>query len=221
MNTSTDVERLEEPAQLRALLETRADALGIPITVGDAWIDAVLEREIRVPAPDYLACRRYYDTHPAEFSSGELVEASHVLFAVLPGADVRALVGQAEGTLRRLRAAPEFFEAVAAEFSNCPSGAQGGRLGQLRRGEIVPEIESVLFEGDELGVLPRLVRSRHGLHILRVDHRVKGERLAFEQARAAVEVRLTGLAWEIAARQFVTLLLRGQGAVGETSPLVQ
>lgn len=221
MNANTDVDRLEDPAQLRALLEARAGALGIPVTEGDAWIDAVLDREIRVPAPDDVACRRYYDSHPAEFSPGDLVEASHILFAVLPGADVQALVGQAEGTLRRVKAAPETFETVAAEFSNCPSGEQGGRLGQLRRGEVVPEIESVLFEGDDLGVLPRLVRSRHGLHILRVDHRVKGERLTFEQARGAVEVRLTGLAWEIAARQFAALLLRRQGAGGETSPLVQ
>lgn len=221
MDLTTDAATIDDPAQLRMLLQARAEALGIPVTDGDDWIDTVLDREIRVPKPDDTACRRYYESHPGEFSSGDLVEAAHILFAVVPGTDVKALVGQAEGTLRRVRAAPETFEAVAGDFSNCPSGAQGGRLGQLRRGEIVPELESVLFDGEDLGVLPRLVRSRHGLHVLRVDHRVRGERLTFEQARPAVEVRLTGLAWEIAARQFVTLLLRGENASGEISPLVQ
>ena len=221
MNQTTNAVPIEDAAQLRLRLEARARLLGIQVSDDDEWIDAVLDREIHVPTPDDTACRHYYATHPAEFSSGDLVEASHILFAVLPGTDVQALIGQAEGTLRRVRAAPETFEAVAAEFSNCPSGVQGGRLGQLRRGEVVPELESVLFDGEDLGVLPRLVRSRHGLHVLRVDHRVRGERLGFEQARAAVEIRLTGLAWEIAARQFVTLLERGPGARGGISPLVQ
>jgi len=221
MDTRTESGMVEDPAPLRALLADRARALRIPTDDGDAWIDAVLDREITVPVPDDTACRRYYEAHPAEFSSGDLVEAAHILFAVLPGADVQALVGQAEGTLRRVRASPETFEAVAAESSNCPSGAQGGRLGQLRRGEVVPELESVLFEGADVGVLPRLARSRHGLHVLRVDHRIQGQRLPFERARPAIEARLTGLAWEIAARQYITLLRRRQDAGGDISPLVQ
>lgn len=221
MNATTTPDAAVDPAQLRAWLAARADDLGIATDDGDDWIDAVLAREISVPTPDDTACRRWYDAHPNEFSSGDLVEAAHILFAVTPGVDVRALVHQAESTLLRVREAPETFDTVAGQFSNCPSGKQGGRLGQLRRGEVVPEFESALFDGTELGVLPRLVRSRYGLHVVRVDHRIAGQRLPFEQVRADIEARLTGLAWETAARQYVTILARGHGVDADASPLVQ
>ena len=221
MNTTTQNETAADPALLRGWLAARADALGVEVDDGDDWIDAVLAREITVPSPDETACRRYYESHPVEFSSGDLVEAAHILFAVTPGVDIRALVQQAESTLHRVREAPDTFETVAGEFSNCPSGKQGGRLGQLRRGEVVPEFESALFDGTDLGVLPRLVRSRYGLHVVRVDHRVAGKVLPFEQVRADIEARITGRAWEAAARQYVEILARGQNADGAVSPLVQ
>lgn len=221
MNTNSDPDMTDGPDVLRSWLAGRAATLGLPVGDDDAWIDAVLERDVQVPAVDDVACRRYYDAHPREFSSGDLVEAAHILFAVTRDTDVRALVHQAESTLRRLQESPASFDAVAAEFSNCPSGVHGGRLGQLRRGEVVPEIEAVLFDSDDVGVLPRLARSRHGLHILRVDHRVRGERVPFEQARADIEVRLAGLAWTTAARQYIAMLARGRTDDVAVSPLVQ
>lgn len=40
---------------------------------------------------------------------------------------------------------PERFASIAAEVSNCPSGQQGGNLGQTGYGDTVPEFEKVLF----------------------------------------------------------------------------
>ena len=49
---------------------------------------------------------------------------------------------------------------MAASTSNCPSGAQGGDLGWLRREDVAPELARELFGQAEIGVLPRLVHSR-------------------------------------------------------------
>jgi protein-disulfide isomerase len=57
------------------------------------------------------------------------------------------------------------FDALAQEYSNCPSAAQGGELGRVTRGELVPEFESVLFTllpGQVSGV----VESPFGFHVI-------------------------------------------------------
>ena len=62
--------------------------------------------------------------------------------AVCESPEIRS---QAEQTLNELLRQPDRFDAVAREMSNCPSGQHGGNLGQLGRGETVPEFERVLF----------------------------------------------------------------------------
>ncbi len=64
----------------------------------------------------------------------DLVYARHILFQVTPGARVRA---RAERTLADLLQTPERFDAVARELFNCPSGQEGGNLGQIGRGDTV------------------------------------------------------------------------------------
>ena len=66
------------------------------------------------------------------------------------------------------------FAAAAAELSNCPSGAQGGDLAWLTRDDCAPEFAREVFAGPEIGVLPRLVHSRFGLHVVEVQARGAG-----------------------------------------------
>lgn len=208
---------------IRALLLSRADELGMDGESDDGRIEALLEREVTVPQPTEAECRRHYDRNAAQFTADELVEAAHILFAVTPGVDVRALLHQAESTLMRLRDEPDTFGQAAEQLSNCPSGKQGGRLGQIGRNDVVPELRDVLFDPAIEGIAPRLVRSRYGLHVVRIDHRVPGRKVPFEEVRGTIEAQLTGLAWETAARQYVEMLRRGtQGTLGvDVSPLVQ
>src|SRR5690242_1739879 len=76
---------------VRALLLDRARALDIAgeeDPADDAGCDAIverlLEREAPVPQPTEQECRTYYESHREEFRSGELVEAAHILLAVMP-----------------------------------------------------------------------------------------------------------------------------------------
>lgn len=194
-------------------------------------IEALLAREIPLPEPDEAACRRYYDAHPQRFAQGERVRAAHILLAVTPGVDVAALRAHAEGLLVRLRCEDEAaFAAAAAENSNCPSGEQGGVLGWLTRDECLPEIASLLFAQDEvsrhLGVLPRLLSSRHGFHILRVDEREAGVVQSYALVKGSVAALLRHQLGVTAMRQYLDLLagqaqLQGVDLVQADSPLVQ
>ena len=149
----------------------------------EAVIERLLAREVRTPEPTEDECRRHYEAHAARFVAGELVAASHILFALTPGTPVQALRERAGATLAELVADPSLFAARAGELSNCPSGAQGGSLGQFGRGEMAPEFEKSIFDTQATGVLPSLVATRHGFHIVQVEQRLPGRQLPFESVR--------------------------------------
>lgn len=62
------------------------------------------------------------------------------------------------------------FTAVAKEHSNCPSGAQGGDLGEFGQGQMVPEFDQVVFN-DELNTVHGPVKTQFGYHLLEVTSR--------------------------------------------------
>src|SRR5690606_21219322 len=126
--------------------------------------------------------------------------------------DVAALLAHAEPLLLQLRSrrpgpeADEAFAAAARSHSNCPSGEHGGDLGWLRRDECAPEFASEIFGHPSIGVLPQLVRSRFGLHVVEVLERDAGPVPAFEEVRDAVEAALRRQSWVTALRQYVQVL---------------
>ncbi len=216
---------------VRALLLQRARELGLAgenlrPDAEDAMIGRVLDAEVHTPIPGEAECRRYFDTHAERFNSGELVEARHILFAVTPGTPVAALRARAEAIATELMVDPARFAACAAEFSNCPSGAQGGNLGQFGRGRMAPEFEKAVFGTSATGVLPGLVQTRYGFHIVQVERRVAGRRLDFDLVRERIAAYLTSRVQERALRQYLRVLaaqarIEGADLEAAASPLVQ
>jgi peptidyl-prolyl cis-trans isomerase C len=171
-------------------------------------------------------CRRYYDAHPDEFTSGELALARHILFQVTPGTPVPALRAKAELVLAELARDPARFAGFAREYSNCPSGGHGGNLGQLARGDTVPDFEQAPFNGAYTGIYPQLVKTRFGFHILAVDRREPGRRVPFEAARECIAERMRSRAQRTALAQYVKVLagqaeVRGADLATAVTPLVQ
>ena len=62
------------------------------------------------------------------------------------------------------------FGELAAEHSNCPSGKQGGDLGQFSPGQMVPEFDSVVFK-EEVGKVHGPVKTQFGYHLLEITSR--------------------------------------------------
>ncbi|MBA2723976.1 MAG: peptidylprolyl isomerase [Methylibium sp.] len=225
-------ELLRQAAQAAGFLDA-ADACGADGATSEAAtaaIEALLERAVPLPEPSQEACRRYYAAHEPLYRTGEQVRVRHVLFAVTPGVDVVALRKRAEMAMLEVRcfdgsAAPS-FDAVAAKLSNCPSGASGGDLGWLTSADCAPEFARELFASKEVGVLPRLVHSRFGLHVVEVLEREAGTQQPFESVRGAVETALRQQVFVAAMRQFLQVLA-GQAQVegvdldAAQTPLVQ
>lgn len=215
---------------VRELLRQRAVTLGLigeGALIDDDTIDALLLCELtHIPDADREACERYYAHHAARFRRNEIVYASHILFAVTNGVPLVPLRGRAEAALASMLAAPETFEAVAREMSNCPSAGVGGSLGELMRGDTVPEFESAVFDTQDIGVLRRLVNTRFGFHIVRVERRVEGDTIPFAEVASSIAAFLSERVRRNAIRQYLSILagsarLDGVELGGVNSPLVQ
>ena len=224
-------ELLRQAAQQAGLLSADdvPGALGAISTEASDAIEQLLDRELPVPDPSEEACRRYHEAHPAAHARGERAQLRHVLFAVTPGVDVKQLRLRAEALLIDLRCADDGgakFAEAAAQWSNCPSGQQGGDLGWLTRADCAPEFAREVFGSAEIGVLARLVHSRFGLHVVEVVAREAGQQPAFEDVRQAIALTLRQQAWVNALRQYLQLLagaavVEGVALDAADSPLVQ
>lgn len=152
----------------------------------DDALDALLALEAAVPEPSEEELRRFHAQNAALFRVGERVHAAHILFEVRSVRLADALHDRAQAVLERCHEEPSYFAAAARELSNCPSGASGGDLGWLSRGESVPEFERVIFAARETGLWPRPIPTRYGWHLLRIIDRDEGRPLPFDSARAQV-----------------------------------
>ncbi len=192
----------------------------------DAGIDRLLAQAVKAPTPSEEECRRYYDNHPERFRSGDLVEASHILFQVTDKVPLGALRQKAQEILERVLDDPASFEQCARDYSNCPSGDLGGNLGQLTRGQAVPEFERAVFALESGEIAKRLVETRFGLHIVRVQRKATGAQLPFELVKESIARFLTDYAKTKATRQYLEILLgqmdiQGVELSNAATPLVQ
>ena len=224
---------------IRELLVQEADRLGIdadPIedeegrreTPQEARYRALLEREVVVPRADETACRRYYEQNRRRFRSPDLFEPAHILLPAAPG-DIKAREAArrtAAALLDLLRADREAFAALAKEHSACPSGEQGGNLGQIGLGQTVAEFEAALRIMEPGTVHPEPVETRYGLHIVRLDRRIDGRELPFEAVHERIADYLDTAVHFRALQQYVSVLagravVTGVDLAGATGPLVQ
>jgi peptidyl-prolyl cis-trans isomerase C len=223
---------------VRALLLQRARELGVAAeprcedglreTEEEARIRALLEAEVRTPTADEDTCRRYYHANRTRFRSPDLFEPAHILFKA-PSDDAAAharALERAAGVLADVQRAPDRFESLARALSECPSAGEGGRLGQVARGDTTPEFEAALLSLEAGQICPAPVSTRYGVHIVRLDRKVAGDVLPFEPVRERIAAYLEASAWRRAVAQYVALLagrarITGIAMPGAASPLVQ
>lgn len=203
---------------IRELLLQRAHALALapaPVrdeqgreeTVEEALIRQVLQTEAPIQEPTDAECRRVYDAMPQRFRLPETYEASHILVA--PAEQTEAAWADAEARAAHLVAAMQDgadFAVLASAHSDCPSSAEGGALGKLRRGDLARELEDALLTLDVGAVTPTSVRTKFGWHIVRLDRRSKPELAPYETVREFVFAALCERASVAASARYLRAL---------------
>ena len=105
-------------------------------------------------------------------------------------------------------------------FVSWPAGSVEGR------DDCAPEFSKSVFEPGPLGVLPRLVKTRFGFHVVFIERRIEGRLMPFDAVRPQIEGFLAERVSLKAAQQYVMLLagaaeIEGVAFESATSALVQ
>ncbi len=64
------------------------------------------------------------------------------------------------------------FADLAKQHSKCPSGQEGGSLGEFAKGAMVPEFDQVVFGDLPIGEVSEPVKTQFGYHLLIVEKRI-------------------------------------------------
>ncbi len=125
--------------------------------------------------------KAYYDEHAAELMGGETVNASHILVAEEE---------LAKELLAKIEAGEITFEDAAKAHSTCPSGQEGGSLGDFTRGQMVPEFDQACFSM-EIGETRGPVKTQFGYHLIRLNGKKEAEQIPFAQIKEELRSRVT------------------------------
>lgn len=151
-----------EDVTRRTLVKSLFDKILNPITVSDAEI------------------KEFYNKNLSNFVSPAQFHAHHIL--VKEEADAKAL-------MEKLTKEPAKFEELAKTSSTCPSGSQGGDLGDFSEGQMVAEFENACKTA-EIGKIAGPVKTQFGYHIIRVDSRTDAGTMKLEEVQENIRRQL-------------------------------
>ena len=173
-----------------------------------ASIQNLLERKVlkglRVNDQEVHA---FYVGNPDKFTTPEQVRARHILVQAdsATSAEDRARArATAEEILALVRAGAD-FEALAGQRSQDATSAQGGDLGWVARGKMVPEFEAVAFALRD-GEVSGLVETVFGFHVIRTEGRRGGEPVPEAKVREEIRKHLLGEKQKTAVRAAIDSL---------------
>ena len=121
-----------------------------------------------------------YNINPDNFSKPETVSAKHIL---VDSEDV------CNEILAQIQNGEKTFEDAAKESSTCPSGQQGGDLGEFGKGQMVKEFEEAAFAA-EIGAIVGPVQTQFGFHLIKVEAKSEAETLAFDVVKEQIKKNL-------------------------------
>lgn len=162
----------------------------------ELMFDAVMQRvSTQVAGVSDVDARLYYEMHLDKFTQPELRTARHILITVNPEYPENtrgAALARMEQLVDKLAGRANRFSQFAQRHSECPTAMEGGKLGEVKQGQLYPELDAVLFSMQE-GEISSIIESEMGFHILLCEKIKAGKRVAFakveEKIRALLEER--------------------------------
>ncbi len=205
---------------LHQLLLQQAQESGFDTANEGQAIGALLDKELQFVPADEAACIAYYEANQQQFKQGDSAKASHILFPLGSGDELAATLARAkaEGVLAEVQANPSRFADLAREHSTCPSGKQGGDLGQFGRGQMVPEFEQAVFGTDAGQITPHLVETQFGYHIIQVTERSEGGQISLDEVKPRLQQYLNEMAARQAMHDYLNTLVQAADIKGYSMP---
>lgn len=117
--------------------------------------------------------KKYYDEHKDQFVAGLTFNASHIL---VDSED------KANELLAQIKAGEITFAEAAEKHSTCPSGKNGGNLGDFGQGQMVPEFENACA-AMEVGEISAPVQTQFGYHLIQLNKKEEGGEMSYEEVK--------------------------------------
>jgi peptidyl-prolyl cis-trans isomerase SurA len=153
---------------------------------------------------------KYYEEHKAEFKSPESVHLAEILVSTeaKPNAakpDEAAAEAKAKSLLDEIKAGAKFEDVAKKSSDDAASAPQGGDLGVFKKGELSPELETLVY-ALQPGQTTDVIRTKQGFIILKVlEHKPEGM-MTEKEAENEIQERLYYEKLQPAVREFLTQL---------------
>ena len=149
---------------------------------------------------------RYYEAHKQDYAQQESERLSEILISTGTGGDdpakVAAAKAKADDIEARLHAGGDFAQ-LARSFSDGPTAAEGGDLGQYKRGQLGKLLEDKTF-GLNSGQYTDPILTRQGYIILKVVQHMAGGPQPFKDVTQDVEEAYYMSRMEPAIREYLS-----------------
>ena len=185
---ATSEEFDEEMANRNFTEETLRANMRKQLTI-QTYLDKAIVSSIEI---DEARTRKYYEENPDSFKEDEQVKASHILINAAESAtddEKQKALDRAKEVARLARAKDADFEALAKEYSEGPSGPNGGDLGYFGRGKMVKPFEEAAF-AMKVGEVSDPVQTRFGYHVIKVTDLKAGGKIPYEDVKEQLAASL-------------------------------
>lgn len=159
--------------------------------LADMYIKQEVLESVKVEDKDL---KSDYEANKENYKTNEEVKASHILIytpAEATEADKKALKEKAESVLKEVLDGKTSFEDLAKKYSEDPGSKEtGGDLGYFEKDKMVAEFANAAFAGEIGKVIPNLVESQYGYHIIKVTDKKAAGYKSYEEVKAEIETAL-------------------------------
>ncbi|MBU3911024.1 MAG: peptidylprolyl isomerase [Candidatus Omnitrophica bacterium] len=130
----------------------------------------------------------YYEKHREEFKMNEKRKVRHILIKAKDEVTYELAKVEIERIYSKLKEGQD-FEDLARQYSQGPNKEQGGDMGYIQKGEMLPELEKTIFNlnPEELS-MP--MKSKIGCHIFKVEDIAHSGYVSLEDAQRDIKMLL-------------------------------
>ncbi len=147
----------------------------------------------KIQKPTEEQAKAFYDENIEQFREPEKIHTKHILIKPADSNDPNKAKAQArakaEDILKKVKEGGN-FEELAKQYSACPSGKNGGDLGEAPKGSFVPAFEAAAYKL-EPNQVSDIVETEFGYHIIKMISHTDANTTSFEKAREKIEQHLS------------------------------
>jgi len=205
-NLGQAVQQAGQALVIRQLLLDEASQQGLDTSADNEEVafQKLMADAVSYDDPTEEDCLRFFDSNREKFTTVPLMEVDHILLAAAKDdhegrdegkAKAKEIIGQLQGDV-------SLFAELAKASSACPSKETGGSLGQISKGQTVPEFERQLMALPE-GLVTAPLESRYGFHVVNITRKIDGKPLEYSMVADKVRGYLVNRASHLAIQAYI------------------